>query len=81
MFDIDFLCAYVTYASMKIFFIRFIELLSMVVEINEMKWMRGIPCRCQSVKLSVDQEDFSCDVSKEKLSDKTIVYRNTWLGN
>ena len=35
----------------------------MVVEINEMKCIRGITCRCQSVKL-FDQADFSCDLSK-----------------
>ena len=47
--DIFLYCA--TNISVKIFFIYFIESLS--IEINEMKWIRGIPCRYQSAKLSV----------------------------
>ena len=61
IFEIDFSCAsynwyffyYSANISIKIFLICFFELSSFVVEINEMKWIRGIPCRCQFDKSSV----------------------------
>ena len=55
----------------------------MVIEINKMKWIRGIPCRCQSVKLSqivkFDLIDFSCDESKENNLIKTILSYKTLM--